>query len=147
MKTGKDKTAFKMPSYKTSIRTSIMPEAMLETSLRDEMKLAVVFRSERLGCGDAELGDRLVLPYFKALLNLPLPPQSILFYNTAVRLLTADSPVIDACRQLQSKGCELLACNLSLQHLGLVSSLQAGEISTLELMLERQLKADKILWP
>lgn len=143
MKTGKDKTALKMPSY----NSSILPESMLEAAMRDEMNLMVVFRSDKLGCGNDELGGRLLQPYFKALLELPLPPRCILFYNTAVRLLTADSPVIDACRQLQKKGCELLACNISLQHLGLVSNLQAGEISTIELMLERQLKADRILWP
>lgn len=143
MKSVKEKTALKIPSYDTAI----MPEPMMETGVRDEMKLVVVLRSHQLGSGDEALGIKLLQPYFKSLLSLPLPPQSILFYNTAVRLLTEESPVIDACRQLQQKGCELLACNISLQHLGLVSSLQAGEISTLELMLERQLKANRILWP
>lgn len=124
-----------------------MPEVLIDAPLRDEMSLTVVFRQDKIGDGDDELGSRLLQPYFKALLDLPLPPQCILFYNTGVRLLADGSQVADACRQLQSKGCELLACNISLQQLGLVSSLQAGEISTLELMLDRQMKAARILWP
>lgn len=132
---------------KTMHRSAILPASLQEGTERNEKALLIVFRQDYVGTGDPELGKTLLQPYIQALCDLPLPPGGMLFYNTGVRLLTADSSVLALISQLQQKGCEMLACNLSLQQLGLSCSLAAGEISTLEIMLDRQLKADHILWP
>lgn len=128
-------------------QASFMPQTRLSDINDKNGLLVVVFRQDQVGSGDHNVGRRLLVPYLEALLQLPLPPYSILFYNTGVRLLTEVSKALELLSSLEKKGCELLACNLSLKQLGLSCQMMVGEISTLEIMLDRQLKADKILWP
>ena len=125
----------------------ISPQSMLSDRNDKNGRLVIVFRQDQVGAGDHNVGKKLLVPYLEALLQLTLPPHSILFYNTAVRLLTEDNVIADLLSELENKGCELLACNISLKQLGLSSQMKVGEISTPEIMLDRQLKADKILWP
>lgn len=126
---------------------SLMPQTMLVDRTDKNGCLVVVFRQDQVGTGDQSVGRKLLLPYLQALLQLPLPPEAMLFYNSGVRLLTEYTETVDILSKLEAKGCELLACNLSLKQLGLSGQMRVGEISTLEIMLERQLRADKILWP
>ncbi|NLW11772.1 MAG: hypothetical protein GX028_07135 [Clostridiaceae bacterium] len=126
---------------------SLMPQTKLTDRNDKNGLLVIVFRQDQIGTGDQTVGRKLLIPYLEALLQLPLPPYSILFYNTGVRLLTEEGDTTGLLSKLETKGCELLACNLSLKQLGLSSQMKVGEISTLEIMLDRQLKADKILWP
>lgn len=126
---------------------SLMPQTRLSDRNDKNGLLIVVFRQDQIGTGDHNVGKKLLVPYLEALLQLPLAPDSMLFYNTGVRLLTEENEVSGLLSELEKKGCELLACNLSLKQLGLSCQMKIGEISTLEIMLDRQLKADKILWP
>ena len=131
----------------TDVDASSMTNAMLEAVSKNEHNLVIVFRQDQLGSGNRELGRGLIRPYLEALLRLPLPPQTFIFYNSAAYLVVKQSPVVNLLKELQNKGSEILVCNISLQHLGLISQMEVGEISTQEILLEKQLKADKILWP
>lgn len=128
-------------------QTTLLPQSRLSEFDTGKSCLVVVFRQDQLGSGDGNVGKKLLVPYLEALLQMPLLPSSILFYNTGVRLLVEEGEVTKLLSQLEQKGCELLACNLSLKQLALSCHLKIGEISTLEIMLDRQIKADKILWP
>ena len=124
-----------------------LPEEQLVRESDRNQKLVIVLRQDQLGCGPEEPGRSLLQPYFKALLELEKPPQAILFYHTAVRLLTQNSPILQQLHTLQDKGVELLACSLSLQQLDLCTERVIGELSTQAILLDRQLHATQILWP
>lgn len=124
-----------------------LPEAQMIRAADRNQKLVIVMRQDQLGCGPEEPGRSLLQPYFNALLELERPPQSVLFYHTAVRLLTRNSPILQQLQALQDKGVELLACSLSLQQLDLCSERALGELSTQAILLDRQLHATILLWP
>lgn len=122
-------------------------------------RATIVFRSDQMGCDPAgqpiecqpnqepDLGVKLMHAFIQTLEAQPQPPETLIFYNSAVRLLTKGSPVVDALHRLQEKGTEILACSLSLQHLGLADQLDVGEISSMATLTERMLRARQTLWP
>jgi hypothetical protein len=109
--------------------------------------ITVVFRSEQLGIGEPELGQALLQAFVQALEALAQPPETLIFYHTAVRLVTTSTPILEILQRLQKKGTEIMACSISLQHLGLTDQLAVGEINTMGMITERLQRARHILWP
>jgi len=125
----------------------LLPEPMLEITPGGRPDPTVILRSERLGEGDLELGSRLMKEFLQALLACPEPPQALLCYHSAVLLALEDSPVQDAMRQLEARGCEILVCASSLAALAGSRQLAAGRSATLAELVERMCKARQTLWP
>jgi selenium metabolism protein YedF len=107
--------------------------------------LILVVSSDVMGRGDDELGNILVRGFFHALGEVEPRPQTIVFFNTGVRLACEGSPVLDDLRASQEDGMEILACGTCLEYLGVTDKLSAGKISNMYEIAETMLGAGKVV--
>lgn len=125
----------------------VLPVPMLDLTHSSEVRPTVVFRSEFAGEGDPILGDQLMAEYVKALLIHPEPPRAMLFYNSAIRLILEDSPLLEPIRQLASRGSEVLICRTSLQMLAPGQQPAVGNAAAMAELIDRMRQARLLLWP
>ncbi len=92
--------------------------------------LVVVISSNRMGKGDDELGDVLVRGFIHTLTELDEFPESLIFYNSGVKLAVKDSPVVDDLLLLEEKGTDILVCGTCTNFFK-IEELGAGHISNM----------------
>lgn len=107
--------------------------------------LVLVVPSDVMGRGNKELGGILIRSFFHTLGEAEPLPQTIIFFNTGVRLVCDGSQVLDDLSSLQSKGIELLACGTCLGFLELTESMVVGQVSNMYDIAEAMLRASKVV--
>ena len=75
------------------------------------MKTTIIFNSESLGKGNDELGKTLIGSFLRKLWASEKKPDTIIFYNSSVNLLTEKSLILDALSGLINAGVDLVACS------------------------------------
>jgi len=90
---------------------------------------AIVINHDQMGHGSPELGRQLIAKFLHQVTGVRPLPGVIVFYNTGVRLLTGDSPVLDAIRTLEHDGVDLVACGTCVEYFKLRPQIAAGRIS------------------
>ena len=107
-----------------------------------EKKRVLLLGSEGMGRGDNELGATILGNFLKTLVANPLRPDTIVCWNTGVKLLVGDSPVIGILQDLEGIGVEILACKTCVDRFDLQGKLRAGEVSAMpvisDLLLRRE---------
>jgi len=93
--------------------------------------LVVVISSDRMGRGDDELGYVLIRSFIHTMLSLEPLPQTLIFYNTGVKLTVKDSEVIDDLRELEKAGGTILICGTCANYFGISNNLGVGAISNM----------------
>ncbi len=93
--------------------------------------LVIVISSERMGRGDDELGDILVRSFIHTLTELDEYPESIILYNSGVKLAAKDSPAADDLHLLEEKGVDILVCGTCANYYEITGDLGAGRISNM----------------
>jgi selenium metabolism protein YedF len=93
--------------------------------------LIVVISSDRMGRGDDELGYVLIRSFIHTLLTLNPLPDTIIFYNTGVKLAVRDSEVLDDLKQLEEAGTSILVCGTCTNYFGISDTLDVGCISNM----------------
>lgn len=101
--------------------------------------------NEGMGIGDEGLGIQLITNYFRLLNEESEPPRFIVFYNTGVKLICKNSPIIEAAKVLESKGSKLIACTTCLKHYGVMDYMEVGVAGTMMDIIELQKLADKVI--
>jgi selenium metabolism protein YedF len=76
--------------------------------------LVLVIPSEIMGRGDEKLGDILIRGFFHTLGEVEPLPDTIIFFNSGVKLVIEDSPVLEDLQALVEGGVEILACGTCL---------------------------------
>jgi selenium metabolism protein YedF len=107
--------------------------------------LVLVVSSDIMGRGEAELGKILIRGFFHTLGEVKPLPQTMVFFNTGVKLACEGSPVLDDLRALESQGIEMLVCGTCLGYLELTEELAAGQVSNMYDIAETMLGAGKVL--
>lgn len=125
----------------------VLPVPMLDFKHSAEIRPTIVFRSESAGEGDPILGDKLMAEFLQALLIHPESPRAMLFYNSAIHLVLAESPLLEPIRQLASRGCEVLICRTSLQMLAPGQQPAVGTAAAMAELTDRMRQARLLLWP
>lgn len=105
----------------------------------------VIVSAEQMGRGDDGLGAKLLGSFFRSLTGLDPKPDAIVFYNGAVKLLGPGSASLDALRQLDDAGVDLLACVTCLEFFELTKKLEVGQVSNMREIAGRTLGADKVV--
>ena len=105
----------------------------------------LLISSDQMGRGEAELGAILIRTFFHTLTESQPLPQTIIFYNSGVKLVVEDSPILDNLRALEAKGIELLACGTCLGYYNLKERIAVGSISNMYAIAETLLSADRVL--
>ena len=107
--------------------------------------VVVVINSEQMGRGDDALGARLLGNYLRTLASLEAKPEALVFYNAAVKLLGPGTQHLEALRQLDEAGVELLACVTCLEHFQLAGKLAVGQVSNMREIVQRTIAASKVI--
>ncbi len=107
--------------------------------------LVLVIPSETMGRGDDELGAVLIRGFFHAVGQVAPQPDTIIFFNSGVKLVVEGSPVLEDLRALADQGVELLACGTCLGHYGLKEKVAVGVVSNMYTIAETLLRAGKVV--
>jgi selenium metabolism protein YedF len=107
--------------------------------------LVLVISSETMGRGDDELGGILIRSFFHAVGQVAPQPNTVIFFNSGVKLVVEGSPVLEDLRALADQGVELLACGTCLGHYGLKEKVAVGEVSNMYTIAETLLRARKVV--
>jgi selenium metabolism protein YedF len=109
--------------------------------------LAVVISSDRMGRGNDELGYVLIRSFIHTLLTLTPLPDTIIFYNTGVKLAARDSEVLDDLKQLEKAGVSILVCGTCTNYFGISNALGAGSISNMYDIANTMAGAERLITP
>jgi selenium metabolism protein YedF len=107
----------------------------------------VAVTSEKMGSGDDELGARLMITFFRTLVMVEPAPDSVVFYNSGVKLAMDDSPVLESLKELVAKGTSVYLCTTCINHFGIKSRLPVGSFSDMYHILNLLKDADHIIRP
>ena len=107
--------------------------------------LVVTVPSEFMGRGDEELGHILIRGFFHALGEVEPLLDTIIFYNSGVKLVVQGSLVLEDLEGLHGRGVEILACGTCLGHYELKENVAVGEISNMYTIAEILLSAGKVV--
>ncbi|HSR30689.1 MAG TPA: sulfurtransferase-like selenium metabolism protein YedF [Anaerolineae bacterium] len=107
--------------------------------------LVLVVSSDIMGRGEAELGSILVRGFFHTLGEVEPLPQTIIFFNTGVKLACEGSQILDDLCALESEGIEMLVCGTCLGYLELKGDLAVGQVSNMYDIAETMLRAGKVV--
>jgi len=100
--------------------------------------------AEGIGQGDDTLGYGLVARLLEALSKRDDAPSAIALWNTAVKLVTDDSPLLPYWQRLEAKGVNILSCQTCVKQLGLTGKMGVGKLATLDEILDLILHNDLI---
>ena len=98
-----------------------------------------------LGSGEPELQHALMDKYLGLLLAGDLTPRVLCFYTEGVMLACEGSPVLEALRSLEQRGCRLLVCTTCLDFYGLRDRVRVGTPCAMPDILSAQLEAEKVI--
>ncbi len=107
--------------------------------------LVLVVSANVMGRGEHELGDILIRGFFHTLGEVRPLPDTIIFFNTGVKLTCEGSPVLDDLCALENEGIEILSCGTCLNYLNLTEKLAVGQISNMYSIAEAILGAGKVV--
>jgi selenium metabolism protein YedF len=107
--------------------------------------LVLTVPSDIMGRGDEELGGILVRAFFHTLGEVEPLPDTIIFFNSGVKLVVEGSLVVEDLRALKDGGIEILACGTCLGHYGLKERVAVGEVSNMYTIAETILGAGKVV--
>lgn len=100
---------------------------------------------EYMGDGDEVLGRSLLFNYFKIRLTDNNLPKIIVFFNSAVKLVTKDSEILPFLKEIESKGIKLICCTTCLKHFDLFNEIECGTPGSMVDIISLQDNADKII--
>jgi hypothetical protein len=79
------------------------------------MRTAVVLNQDQMGHGDRALGQRILATFLRKAIALR-ELDAIVMFNSGVRLVAADSPVLAELTLLHERGIDLVPCGTCLEH-------------------------------
>jgi selenium metabolism protein YedF len=108
--------------------------------------LVLVVPGEFMGRGEhAELGHILIRGFFHALGEVEPLPDTIIFFNSGVKLVVEGSPVLEDLQGLCTRGVDVLACGTCLGYYGLKEQVAVGEVSNMYTIAETMLRAGRVV--
>jgi selenium metabolism protein YedF len=107
----------------------------------------VAITSDKMGEGDVDLGQLLIINFIKALKDLDKLPRHIVFYNKGVTLAIKDSPVVEHISDLEKMGVEIHLCATCINHYKLEKNIAAGTLSNMYSIAEILASAGHVIRP
>jgi selenium metabolism protein YedF len=100
-------------------------------SLAEDQGLVIAIGKNTMGTGSDELGAILIKGFIYALTELDRPPETLLFFNSGVRLTTEGSNVIVDLKKLEEKGTVVSSCGTCLDFYQLKEKLAVGNVTNM----------------
>jgi selenium metabolism protein YedF len=109
------------------------------------MGKTLVIRSEFLGSGSDELGERLMGSFLRKLWAEDAKPATIIFYNSGVKLVAEGSTVLDALTELHAAGVDLVACGTCAGYFEIKDSVRVGRISDMREIVSLLMNSESVI--
>ncbi len=109
--------------------------------------IAVYVHSDRMGQGDDALGRILIKGFLKTIKDVDPKPRRMIFVNSGIFLTTEGSEVIDALKELEEMGIEILSCGTCLDFFNRKDALKVGLASNMFDITSALMEADKVVIP
>lgn len=106
------------------------------------MDTVVVLNQDQMGHGDRALGQKILGTFLKKAIALP-DFSAIVFWNSGVKLVGPDSPVLAELRLLEERGVDLVPCGTCLQHFGVTPAV--GRTADMDSILRELGQATKVI--
>jgi selenium metabolism protein YedF len=100
-----------------------------------------------MGEGDPQLGMILMKGFINALIEQPVLPTHLIFYNAGVLLTTVDSGVIHSLKSLEESGIEILVCGTCVDFYDIKAQRAVGKISNMFTITETMAKSGHVVKP
>ena len=113
----------------------------------DENNTIMVIASDKMGDGETALGETLMKGFIYTLTEMESLPKAILFYNKGVFLTASNETTIKDLRILEERGVEILSCGACLNFYHLENNIAVGSITNMYNIIEKQMKANKVIRP
>jgi intracellular sulfur oxidation DsrE/DsrF family protein len=110
-------------------------------------KTTIILHSEIFGRGSDELGKTMIGGFLRKLWASDKKPDTIIFYNSAVNLLTDQSSVLDALHGLSKAGVDLVACKTCIGFYEIEEKLAIGRTIDMQEVVSILMKSDKVITP
>jgi selenium metabolism protein YedF len=107
----------------------------------------IVFKSDAMGSGPAELGVILMKAFVNTIKDVCPLPSHLVFYNTGVNLAVEGSSLIGPLLELEKTGTIILVCGTCLDYFNVKSKLKAGTVSNMYTILETISNAGHVITP
>ncbi|MGD8464180.1 MAG: sulfurtransferase-like selenium metabolism protein YedF [Anaerolineae bacterium] len=107
--------------------------------------LVLVVQSDKMGRGEDPLGDILIRGFFHTLGEVEPIPQTVIFFNTGVKLACEGSPILEDLESLEDLGVQMLVCGTCLNYFEVTDQLAAGQVSNMYDIAETILGAGKVV--
>jgi selenium metabolism protein YedF len=108
--------------------------------------IVVFIGSDMIGRGEnTALGDLLMQSFLHTIGGISLKPETIIFMNSGVKLVTLDSPALADLKALAEIGIEIIACGTCLSRLELMEKVAVGKISNMYTIAETLFRAGKVI--
>lgn len=109
------------------------------------MNKIIVLNGEFLGKGDNELGKKLMGSFLRKLSVEENKPKKIIFLNSAVKLLSKKSTVLDAIDLLNQAGIVMVACGTCAQHYNIIEEIEPEWISNMSTVISLMMNSDDVI--
>ena len=107
-------------------------------------KKVFLIQAEGLGRGEDQLGSLLMANFLRLLGESQEKPESLVFWNTGVRLVCEGSKVLDHLKRLEAQGVTILACTTCLEYLDLKDKMVVGKPTTMIKSIESMFTCEVI---
>ncbi len=107
--------------------------------------IVVALSSDTMGRGDDDLGRVLLRNFLHTLGEVDPAPDTLICFNSAVKLAVEGSPALEDLRRLEARGVRILLCGTCLGHFELKDRVAAGEISNMYAIAETMLGAARVI--
>ena len=118
-----------------------------EKSAEKEENIVVSIGSDKMGEGEDELGKILIKGFIYALTEAETLPKTVLLYNKGVLLASTFEDTVKDLKVLEARGVEILSCGTCANFYHVQDSLKVGTVTNMYTILERQMKATKVIKP
>jgi selenium metabolism protein YedF len=105
----------------------------------------VVVPNDQMGRGERELGHILIRSFIHTLTEVGNRPDTMIFFNTGVKLTVNGSEVLEDLQALERYGIEILVCGTCLDYFGLKDKIAVGQISNMYTIAETMLSAARLV--
>lgn len=106
----------------------------------------LVLNSTTLGRGDDELGAQLMVNFLRTIAFRDDVPETVVCYNSGVRLAEQGSAAVPMLEVLSQKGSEIVLCGTCVNYFGLQGRLAIGRVGDMMGIVETLSKARKVIY-
>lgn len=113
----------------------------------EEENIVISIGSDKMGEGEDELGKILIKGFIYALTEAETLPKTVLLYNKGVLLASTFEDTVKDLKVLEERGVEILSCGTCANFYHVQDQIKVGILTNMYTILERQMKAAKVIKP